>query len=384
MKQNAILVFGGSILQHSLIENCKQQGLFTVVIDPDPNAIAASVADAFEIVSGFDFNATCRVVEKYKINAVITAATDKPLLMMARIASVYGFNFFSQQTAQISTDKLLMKDFLYRNDITCATGRSICKITDDLQFPIVLKPRDNSGSRGVVYCENKQQADHFFNEVKMHTQLDTIIAEEFIEGKEYSVESLHFADQSFVIQVTEKITGTLPYFVEMGHIQPAELDDDMKDKILELIRDIARVFLFENCASHCEIKIHKGKITVIEVSPRLGGDFITSMLVPLSTGINMEKELIRIALGQLPVIQSSLSMASGIFYFDQYSFPYQKNKSAVLIREGICGYNYQPDIAKQNGKIKSSIDRYGYVILQESDIKSLLSLKNMVFDELKQ
>ena len=86
--KKAMLIFGGSDFQLSLIKQCKSMGFYTVVIDPNPNAIGKEYADAFEIVGGQDFEGTCKVVEEYNINAITTAATDKPLVMMARIAKI--------------------------------------------------------------------------------------------------------------------------------------------------------------------------------------------------------------------------------------------------------------------------------------------------------
>ncbi len=118
----SILVFGGGELQLSVIAKCKKKSLFTVVIDPDKNAVAKKIADAFEVVEGSDFENTCEVLKKYKISGIITAATDKPLLMMARIAEKFNLPFYSINTATISTDKFLMKQIFREESIPCAKG----------------------------------------------------------------------------------------------------------------------------------------------------------------------------------------------------------------------------------------------------------------------
>ena len=96
MKSNkSILVFGCGELQQSIIGRAHKKGLFVVGIDPCADAYCKDDTDAFEVVGGQDFEGTCAVVEKYGIEAIVTAATDKPLVMMARIAEKYGFPFFS-------------------------------------------------------------------------------------------------------------------------------------------------------------------------------------------------------------------------------------------------------------------------------------------------
>lgn len=149
MKSNkSILVFGCGELQQSIIGKAHKKGLFVVGIDPCADAYCKDDTDAFEVVGGQDFEGTSAVVEKYGIDAIVTAATDKPLVMMARIAEKYGFPFFSVDTARWSTDKFLMKERFELGGIPHARGRLISKLEDaeDLVYPVIVKPRDNSGA----------------------------------------------------------------------------------------------------------------------------------------------------------------------------------------------------------------------------------------------
>lgn len=212
--KKSILVFGGSDYQLSLIKQCKKMNLYTVVIDPNPEAEAQTEADAFEIVGGQDFEKTCEIIEKYSIDAVITAATDKPLVMMARVAKKYDLNFYSEETATLSTDKYLMKQKFQEHNFPCAKGKIIEDVPTDMNYPIVIKPVDNSGSRGVVFCDNEREAKAVIEESKKYTRKNYLVAEEFIGGKEYSIESLCYNGKSKILQVTEKIVTPLPYFKE--------------------------------------------------------------------------------------------------------------------------------------------------------------------------
>ena len=151
-KENtAVLVFGCGELQRSIINRAKLMGLYTVGIDPVATATCRDAVDTFEVVGGLDFEGSCAVVEKYGIDAIVTAATDKPLVMMARIAEKYGFPFYSVETAQWSTDKFQMKQRFMEGGVPCAKGRLVKSVeeTADMVYPIIVKPRDNSGSRGV-------------------------------------------------------------------------------------------------------------------------------------------------------------------------------------------------------------------------------------------
>lgn len=369
----------------SVIEKCREMLLFTVVIDPNPNAEGKARADAFETVAGDDFETTCAVVEKYAIKAIITTATDKPLAMMARIAEKYGFHFFSVETAAVSTDKFLMKQAFQENEIPCAQGKLVTQIDDSLTFPLILKPRDNSGSRGIIFCQTKQEAENGLAEAFAFSKKKSLLVEEFLGGKEYSIEALHFKGQTHVLQITEKLTTPPPYNVELGHIQPAELDAAVNERIEELVVKIAKALNFESCASHTELKINGNGIFIIETSPRMGGDFITSRLVPLSTGIDMERALIEISFGETPDLTPTGARASAVFYFnfDKETIENTDFLEAMKTREGVDELQLTLKKGEPVPHIKNSLDRYGQIILVAENRQILLELAGKYLKEIE-
>lgn len=369
MDKKSILVFGVGELQRSIIRRAKLMGLYTIGIDPCADAVCKDEVDAFEIVGGQDFEGTCAVVEKYGVNAIVTAATDKPLVMMARVAEKYGFPFYSVETAQWSTDKYQMKQRFLEGGVPCARGRLIARVeeADDLYYPLIVKPRDNSGSRGVKLCRNKVELQEAMQEALQYSHLDTVLVEEYIEGQEYSIEGLHYEGKSEVIQFTEKTTTEFPYNVELAHKQPANLTENQKNDIREQVSKIASCMHFENCPSHTELKINERGIFIIETSPRLGGDYITSTLVPLSTGINMEDQLLNISLGEkLDTQTERVEKASGVCFFCLPEGLVKKidpqiNDVATWL--GVHSFQLKLKAGDEVHKITSSLNRYGEVIV---------------------
>lgn len=369
MDKRSIMIFGVGELQESIINRAKAKGLFVVGIDPCADAFCRDAVDAFEVVSGQDYEGTLAVARKYNINAIATAATDKPLVMMARVAKELSLPFYSEETAQISTDKYRMKECFRKAGIPCANGGLMKNIdeAEGLIYPVILKPRDNSGSRGVIFCNNKTELESAFNEAMQYTKLDSVLVEEFIEGQEYSIEALHYDGKSEVIQFTEKTTTPFPYNVELQHDQPADLSEANREKIRKIIADIAVALGFENCPSHTELKINKRGIFIIETSPRLGGDYITSMLTPLSTGINMEDQLLNIACGNAVNTKNGrVERASAVHFFSLpegtiTSIDPQIEK--VKECNGVEMFDFKLNVADTVGKITSSINRYGQFIV---------------------
>lgn len=372
MDKRSVLIFGVGELQRSIIQRAKLKGLFTIGIDPCTDAVCKDEVDAFEIVGGQDFEGTCAVVEKYGVDAIVTAATDKPLVMMARIAEKYGFPFFSVETAQWSTDKFQMKQRFMEGDVPCARGRLISKFedADDLYYPLIVKPRDNSGSRGVKLCRTKGELTASMTEALEYSKLDSVLVEEFIEGPEYSIEGLHYDGKSEVIQFTEKKTTEFPYNVELGHKQPANLSGAQKDTIRDLISKIAQSMHFENCPSHTELKINERGIFIIETSPRLGGDYITSTLVPLSTGINMEDQLLNIALGEEVDTESGrFEKASCVCFFclpEGVVKHIDPTIDEVSSWPGVHSFELKLHEGDKVNQITSSLNRYGDIIVKSN------------------
>ena len=373
-----ILVFGCGELQKSIIERAHKMGLFVVGIDPCGDAYCKDDVDAFEVVGGQDYEGTCAVVEKYGIDAIVTAATDKPLVMMARIAEKFGFPFYSVETAQWSTDKFQMKHRFELGDVPHAQGRLISKVeeAEGLVFPVIVKPRDNSGSRGVKLCRNIEELKVSIEEALENSKLDTVLVEEFIEGPEYSIEGLHYDGKSEVIQFTEKKTTEFPYNVELGHKQPANLSEEHKAAIREIVSKIGKAMNFENCPSHTELKINDRGIFVIETSPRLGGDYITSTLTPLSTGINLEDQLLHIALGE-PVDTKTgrVEKASGVHFFCLPEGRVEKIDTKALEEAkswpGINSLIIKLKEGDEVHQITSSLNRYGEFIVKAEDREEL-------------
>ena len=386
--RKAVLIFGVGPLQSSIISRAKKMGLYTVGIDPAGDAACRDEVDSFEIVGGQDFELTCAVVEKYGIDAIVTAATDKPLVMMARVAQKYGFPFYSEQTARWSTDKFQMKQRFTEGGVPCAKGR-LAKSADevaDFNFPVIIKPRDNSGSRGVKLCRNAAELEASFSEAFEVSKLDTVLVEEFIEGPEYSIESLHYDGKSEVLQFTQKTTTEFPYNVELGHRQPADISEDNKREIREIVSRIGKALGFGNCPSHTELKINSRGIFVIETSPRLGGDYITSTLVPLSTGINIEDQLLSIALGEKPdTVSGRCEKASEVRFFN---FPEGTVESiddsikVVASWPSVVDFKLSLKAGDRVGRITSSLNRYGQIIVKGDDPAALKALADEYYSRI--
>lgn len=322
MKQEAILIFGGGENQLTLIKASKARGYFTVVIDPNESAPGKEIADAFEGVAPKDFDATCKVVENYNIKGVATAQMENPLLLMAEIAEKYNFIFPSFEQIKRARNKWMMKQAFLEAAVPCAKGKLFTKseaITieslAEYSYPLIIKPIDAFSSRGVLKVDNFDEIQNIEFFTRSFSSDNSIIVEEFIEGREFSIESITYKENTHIIQYTEKIITDYPYTVEMGHTQPADLTENEKSLIDKIVINAIKALKLDNCATHTELKLTNEGPKIIEIGARLGGDYISSYLTLNSTGVNMDAAVADMAMGNKPELTKTLNQFTGIFYF---------------------------------------------------------------------
>jgi len=375
--KNSLLIFGGGELQCSVIEKSKKLGYLTIVIDPNPNAIAKKKADIFIEVGGNDFENTLKIAKDYKVKGIVTAATDNPILMMARVAEELNLLFPSYESCETLIDKGKFKEILKKNSISHAEGKVYSRtdkiISSQFEYPVIVKPLMNSGSRGVIKCDNPESLLNAVNETLNFCKDGRYIIEKFIEGDEISVEALVYENKIHIIQITDKIVTPPPYNVEIGHIQPSKYSFLIND-LTSLLQKIIDLTGLNNCAIHPELKINNGNISIIEIGPRLGGDYITSALVPLSTGIDIEENLIKISLGK-KIKYKRIDRFSLINYLN---FPIGSLVKGIITEEQLV--NLFPEVIRFShtlkvgsiiNKITNSLNRYGYFILQSKNTDNI-------------
>ena len=293
--------------------------------------------------------------------------------MMSRIAESLKLPFPSYESVMNSTDKYLMKKCFEKNGVACAKGVLVNEnfnnvelknIIKQFDYPVIVKPVDNSGSRGVITCKNIEEIESALITAFKFSKLKRALIEEYIKGKEYSVESICFKNKINIIQVTEKITSKLPYNVEMGHLQPAELDEKERLLIQDIVIKCINSLKLDNCACHTEVKLNNKGPFIIENGPRLGGDFITSDLTPLSTSVNMEDVIIKIAIGKDFKIDKKNNGYSAIEYLHLNEGYVNNifNWDSIFNIPGIVKAQISLIKNQKINKISNSLERYGYII----------------------
>jgi biotin carboxylase len=367
-----IMILGASALQIPAIKKAKEMNLFVIAVDMDPYALGFSYADANEVVSTTDTENVLKAAVKHNIDAIITIASDRPMVTIARVAKELGLISISPETSIKATNKYEMRKAFEINDVPIP---KFFKVKDLIEYSetlekmdgkVIVKPVDNSGSRGITLLESRNEliVNKVFQFAMINSLSNDVLVEEYMNGPEVSVESITINGESFVLAITDKITTGAPHFVELGHSEPSLLSKKIQEQIKEITIKAIKALEIVNGPSHTEIIVTSSGPKIVELGARMGGDNITTHLVPLSTGIDMLEATIKISLGLKPSLIKKQERGAAIRYFNFYKGKIRNlsyNSDIILI-------DYVKDFVinlKANDfirDIESSSDRVGYVI----------------------
>lgn len=331
----------------------------------------------------FSFNATDRVVghsfchhvvdihntdeivdicRKLNVSGVIST-TELTIAIAAKVASLLSLNGMDCAVADMITDKGFVRDKAKQLTIIKQPWYTIWKKSDNKpsvkNYPVIVKPTSLGGKKGVsVALSNSALYSAIeYSISNMPAMEQRIIIEEYIDkGKEYSVETMSYKGKHFVIQVTEKITSGPPHCVELGHLQPAEISIEMRDRIERGIEQLLEVVGIDNTVSHIEIKVVGNEIFLIEINARSGGDHIAYPLTEISTGYPYIQAAIHIAMDDLrmPDVSNFERKSCGVIFIVK-----QTEKFVPLFEE--CErYPWLFKKHKQTGELVEMVNNHSF------------------------
>jgi len=362
IKKQKLAIIGASYLQWPLVETANKMGIETHCFAWEEGAVCKEISDYFHPISVLDKEAILEICQKVKIDGITTIATDIAMPTISFVAEKMNLISNSLQTSLWATNKALMRErfilgnvnspcFFVVNDQNDMTTRT-------LNYPVIVKPVDRSGSRGINKVYSSENLSNAVGLAIEESLSNKAIIEEFIEGEEVSVESISWRGEHYILTITDKVTTGEPHFVELEHHQPTAKSKEVIKSIKELTLNALNSLGIEYGAGHTEIKIdNNGSAFIIEVGARMGGDFIGSHLVELSTGYNFLKGVIEVALNKFSLPKMEQSAYSGIFFLSKESekiLPYLGKNNIFDIKKEINTNSLK--------LLKNSNDRSGYLI----------------------
>ena len=364
-----LAIIGASYLQLPLVKKAKDLGYEVHCFAWDKDALCKEIADEFYPISITEKDLILEKCREIGIDGICTIASDVAAPTVAYIAERMSLNANSYESACRANNKYQMRKVLDNAGVPCpkyrcVTDADVLQNTDWL-FPLIVKPSDRSGSLGVAKVYSLNELKKAVATAIGFSFKGEAMVEEFIEGREISVEFISYHDKHYPLQITDKVTTDAPHFVELEHHQPADLSNEAYDHIYELTEKALNALGLTEGASHSEFRITPdGRIVVMEIGGRMGGDFIGSDLVRLSTGYDFVKGVIDVALDSFQEPTFKTPRYSGVYFLCEETkellpiFNSHEQYPEIKICE-------QTDTNLRN--IECSADRSGYFIYQSTD-----------------
>ncbi len=367
MKKLAII--GASYLQAPLITKAKELGYETHVFAWAAGDIGETLADYFYPISIVDKDLILNKCKEIGIDGICTIASDLATIPVNYVANKMGLVGNTPEATLKSTNKYYMRQAFMKNgdpSPKCIKVETVDDCNDiELEYPVIVKPIDRSGSRGITKVTDAKDLGKAIEEAKQAGFEKTALVEEYVEGTEYSIECVTFDGEHSLLAVTRKYTTGAPHFIETAHSEPADLSNEMSERIKSVVFHALDTLEIENSASHSELKIDAdGNIKIIEIGARMGGDCIGSSLVQLSTGVDFVRAVIDIAMGEKPNVKNTKKGFAIIRYIFGTSDKKLLEEALNNDKEHVVEYEVMDDMS---GEITDSSTRYGYFIMASQD-----------------
>lgn len=363
-----IVIIGANDFQNQLILKAKEMGFETHVFAWKDGAVGEKNADYFYPVSIVETDQILKKCQEIRPDAVASIASDLANITVSKVAAGLGLPGNSPECIRLTTNKYAMREAFTKAGIATPKFYRVDRIEAYLfgmKLPLVVKPTDRSGSRAITKVTDfKDLKEAIENAVSQSFEKQAIV-EEYIDGEEYSYETISYGGKHMNLALTKKYTTGEPNFIETGHVEPWELSEDLMYKVHYVMRKALDALKITDGASHGEFKITpEGHVRVIEIGSRMGGDCIGSDLVPLSTGYDYMEMVIDTACGKEPslIAKSSPKRAEVRFLFQMEDV----EKMRALEREHPEKIVRISELDLSHaGNVFDSSTRIGYYILAE-------------------
>jgi len=399
---STLLIVSAGLEAVAGIKLAKSMGLHVVVSDMNPSAPGFAIADDHLLANTYDVEATVAAARAYHkqvrpLDGVMCIASDVPLTV-ARVAAELGLSGISTESAVLAMDKLAMKERFATDDVlipwfshveSVAHLRELVSING---LPLVIKPVDSRGARGVLRLTADVDLDWAFEVSRCQSPTGRVMLEKFMFGPQVSTESLMidgvaytpgFADRNY-----EYLERYAPHIIENGGQLPSHLNLETRQKVRDLVQRAAASMGIHNGVVKGDIVVTDGQPCVIELAARLSGGYFCTHEIPLNTGVDLVGAAIRQALGER-VDPEELIPKWSRPVAQRYFFPPSGIVKAV---KGVDQFADHPNVAlleirakagDQIGPVDSHPARAGVVITTGETVELATSLAEDVINRIQ-
>ena len=393
------LVLGGGTCQLNLIKKLKERGHTVVVSDYLEDAPGKIYADYSTLTSTFDIEGNIKIVKDYSIDAVVTAGTDQPVYTGVLVSEKTGLNtFISSKLAKAVTNKKIMKEIFTENHIPTVKYTFITKDfkdeeLDGFEFPVVIKPFDSQGQRGVLKLNSIEEVRQNIETTFNYTKEREILLEEFYESEEITVSGWVVDKKPYVITITDRETyANYPHIgICIAHTFPTKYFNEYSEEIINISHKIVEAFNIKQGPIYFQMLIGKKGVLVNEIALRIGGAF-EDEFIPYVTDIDILDLLINDTLNKKYDVTSledyniyniKKHISVQLFFAKLGIIKYMTNMKELIDKNLILNGTYNFKINDEIKEIKNATQRAGYMIIEGRTRQELMANIDKVYEHIE-
>lgn len=387
-----ILIIGAGFLQDFVICKAKELGYETYTVDADPNAIGFKHADYHAIVNIIDEKACLEYAKKNSVDGVLTAATDYGVLTAAYIAREMGLPGLKYEVALLIKNKYQVRKCLYENKVDDTeqayevnNDTNIGELSQKIAYPVMVKPCDGSGSRGASRVDNAEDLKKACEYAMDGSITHRAEIETFIIGKEYGAESMVINGEIHILGIMKKWMTKPPYYAELGHSIPSNLKPEIEEKVKECVTNAIKALGVNFGSVNMDILITEdGKVYIIDVGARMGGNMIGSCIIPYGTGIDYMAAMIQNAVGD-PAdlnVKDKCAVATRLLAFEGGVVKTLPDMKEVEKKFDVEIYHHLEEGMKVS-EYHTNLDGCGYIVAKEKTLKEAVNKAETVLNYFK-
>lgn len=297
MKKKIGVVIGASRDAVHTINKAKEQDVYVVALDGNPDAEGFKYADEALNVDISDVDKVCEAIEEIKPDFVIPIPIGRYLSTTGYVNEKFGLKGIKYKATELSTDKYLFHQRLHNDglrDIELYLINSKSNIDEiHIPYPAIMKPRFGSGSRDVFYITNDDELSEAYKKV---SQLDEdFVLEQAAEGTEYSVDGAVIGGKLNITLLRKKVITPLPIRqpISSFSVVKSEANRQLLERVENKIDKVVKSLEYDDCLLNADLIINNDDVFVIEIAPRPSGHNLHNVFVPMSTGIDIAEEYLK-------------------------------------------------------------------------------------------
>lgn len=391
-----ILLLGAGQEQCIAIEEAKDLGYTVVACDANPEAPGLKLAEYGIVCDIRDVDKLVNIGRKYAVKGVFCHAVEIPEVVAA-VAEELGLPGLKIEIAHKCTHKSSRIAALTAAGVPCADFETVSSSSqlDDIGkrfgFPLVLKPVDNAGSRGVRIVQSSADLLPAYEEAMQYSSESEVLVERVLTGPQISTESVVYQGKiitfAFADRNYESQEFYHPYFIENGINFPTTLPEAQVKAVMSLVERTIVALGIDFGAAKGDIIIHDGVPHIIEMACRTSGGWFGAGSIPKATGVNALKPLLQMSMGDTPDL-SALEPTKHLGCAQRYWIPKQRgifygasNLKKIAQMEGVQMFNaFFPPVGTNIEKATHHAQRYAQVICTASTREQAIKLAVSAID----